>query len=334
MLFPLVGSDFLCAQQSCELRLRQAQTAYEEGRINTLEDLLNDCLESGQYSDEEKAQAYRLLTLSFLYLDEPQKAEIAMAKLLKSDPEYRLREDADPKEFEQLYERFRTRPVLYYGAKAGVNATNTRLVQSFGLENLNSGRHVFQSNPGFSVGMLVEYPLSKTWSLYSDPGFHGIFDEYRRELNEFTSVAMIESRVQVDLPLLIKYQQELSSKLKVYAATGPSMSFVLAASADMERTRLDGRDVTGPSINLMDQRSRLIPHANFAFGVDYKIGKGYLRSEVRYLYALGLINNPENRLSNEELLFNYAYIDSDVRKDLLSLQVGYVMPIYLPKIIK
>ena len=82
------------AQTACTQTLRRARTVYDEGRVQEMESLLEGCIKNG-FTDEERTEAYRLLILSYLYLDEPDKADNAMLALLRDNPEFIINERVD-----------------------------------------------------------------------------------------------------------------------------------------------------------------------------------------------------------------------------------------------
>ena len=65
---------------------QDAVSAYENGHFQQVEDILSDRIETLDPSNQ--VQAYRLLALSCLYRDMPEKAELYAAQLLKLDPFY------------------------------------------------------------------------------------------------------------------------------------------------------------------------------------------------------------------------------------------------------
>ena len=56
------------AQDQCAVALSEAEDKYDQGRLYEIPEILESCLEYG-FSKEEKIRAYRLLTLSYLFLD-------------------------------------------------------------------------------------------------------------------------------------------------------------------------------------------------------------------------------------------------------------------------
>src|SRR5688500_5368778 len=57
------------AQSTCAQTLRLAQSIYDQGRLHELPQLLDNCLKENQFNDEEKVNAYKLLTLTYIYLE-------------------------------------------------------------------------------------------------------------------------------------------------------------------------------------------------------------------------------------------------------------------------
>src|SRR5690348_11970776 len=92
---------------SCAQTLRLARSTYEQGRLHEVPELLERCLENG-FSRQEKVEAYKLLCLSYIYLEEPAKADEAMLDLLRTDHYFEINETTDPAEFVALYKTFRT----------------------------------------------------------------------------------------------------------------------------------------------------------------------------------------------------------------------------------
>src|SRR6188768_1109623 len=119
-LLLLLASSQVFGQEtsSCTQTLRLAQTTYESGRLHQLEEILSKCLNDG-FNQEERRQGYKLLVQSYIYLEEPEKADAAMLNLLSTDQFFRPNPDVDPAEFVSLFNRFRTKPLFRVGLKLG-----------------------------------------------------------------------------------------------------------------------------------------------------------------------------------------------------------------------
>src|SRR6185503_8750501 len=97
----------------------------EQGRLHELPEIVAECLrkspKEGGFTKEEKKETYRLLTLAYIYLEEPEKADQMMLELLKTDHFFEINPALDPAEFIALYKKHRTTPLFRVGAKFLVN---------------------------------------------------------------------------------------------------------------------------------------------------------------------------------------------------------------------
>lgn len=118
----LLAGSYARAQSTCAQTLRLAQSIYDQGRLHELPQLLQKCLEENGFNDEEKVNAYKLLTLTYIYLEEPAKADEYMLALLRTDTEFKVNDAVDPAEFVALYKTFRTYPIYRIGGKLGAVA--------------------------------------------------------------------------------------------------------------------------------------------------------------------------------------------------------------------
>ena len=105
--------------QTCSEVLDEAKKEFDDGHLETISSILNDCLNNG-FTDVQKVDAYRLLTITYLYLDYPYEAEQSFMKLLEIDHEYRIL-PSDPIELQYLSKKFITTPIISFSFKAGAN---------------------------------------------------------------------------------------------------------------------------------------------------------------------------------------------------------------------
>ena len=158
ILFTLLGVSTLAVAQdnSCGQKLLLAQSVYDEGRLQDIEGLLANCLETNGFTDQEKVEAYKILTLTHIYLEEPEKADEAMLKILQTNPYFQINEGVDPPEFIALYKTFRTRPIYRLGARLGSNGS---LPNVAARTSVVEGSSQYSSKINFSTGLVAEVPL-------------------------------------------------------------------------------------------------------------------------------------------------------------------------------
>ena len=86
-LILLAAISVAAKAQDAESVYRQVVEAYEMGRFDTVDSLLTDD-KVRLLNNEQRIDAYRVLALSWLYRDKPEKAEVYAGKLLAIDPFY------------------------------------------------------------------------------------------------------------------------------------------------------------------------------------------------------------------------------------------------------
>jgi hypothetical protein len=335
MLFP--GAMVYGQNSNCSETLIKAQDTYKEGRINEIEEMLKPCLETG-LSKQEKIEAYRLLTLTYLYFNEKEKAQGALILLLKNDPEYKIRQ-IDPTEFVNLFNSFRTTPVLLVGVKFGVNAADIDVKKYFSLDNSDLARGKYKSNVGIQGSLFAQFPLSKSMSLITEFQYDVRKYTYTDKLFGYASLTLAEKQTYLELPVLLNYNFG-KGKLVPYVNLGASFAYMMKASVLPVRVDETGddnqREIKEGEISVKSLRKKM--NYNMVAGAGLKIkdvlGRGYLFIDLRYTRGLNNVVNTDNRYSNDDLLYKYLYVDNNIKINSFQYSVGYSYPLYKPKLKK
>ena len=93
--------------QNCNRALERAETSYQAGEFDSTIDRLTTCIEAGQFSDEERRKAYRLIGLSYIGKDREADARAAVAALLDVAPNYEPDPALDPPPFVRMVAEMR-----------------------------------------------------------------------------------------------------------------------------------------------------------------------------------------------------------------------------------
>lgn len=322
----------------CVLILEDAEEYYRQGKIELIPSKLSDCLEGSRLSTEGKISAYRLLTLTYLYYNSRDTAEYYMKEMLRLDPEYEINENVDPSEFIQLYNTFKTTPVLLIGAKAGGNFAMVDVMDSYSLDPTNS-TGTYSSTLGYQVNVALDIPITNRFSIAASPGYKYQKYEYTKTQFGYSSLEYSEDMSWVELPVFVRYYIT-KNKLSFFVQAGASLDYLLGANATLVRLdsinqELGNQTVAGPSQDIKDSRNSLNYNAIGGVGFTWKnvIGKGYLTAEINYAMGIDNIVDPEKRYSNTESLYSYLYIDNDIKLNSLFFSIGYYIPIYNPRLI-
>jgi hypothetical protein len=335
LLLMVISGAAIChvsAQSTCTQTLRTARSTYDQGRLHELPVLLEGCIKNG-FTQQERVEAYKLLTLAYIYLEEPKKADEAMLNLLRTDHYFELNLATDPAEFVSLYKTFRTNPVYRLGLKVGVNASQPNVIESV---EANEGSSEYKYRIAFQFHVAADIPLSNTLTLCPELGLMQRSFKYENIVNyndtTFTATA-IETQTWLSLPLSIQYQFPKLS-FKPYIGLGVQADYLLSANIGVERIRQGFQFLQQETTDFTPQRKKTNVAMLAAAGARFKLGGGFIVTEVRFYYSLTAINDKSSAFQSDGLTFKYGYADSIFKVNSLSVTAGYVYNIFNPKKLK
>lgn len=320
------------SQSTCAQTLRLAQSIYDQGRLHELPQLLQGCLERHEFNKEERVNAYKLLTLTYIYLEEPRKADEMMLALLRTDTEFEVNDAVDPAEFVALYKTFRTTPVYRIGGKLGAVAAAPSIVTA---EFVNDGMNEYKHNYGFNVAISGEIPLTsaKRFTLSPEIAVQLLsFDATNSGSDPAKVTEGNEKQLWVSVPISMQYQLYERNITNIFAAAGFSADYLLSSSIRIFSDR--GDEVSTVSENtypVIEQRKRFNAAFMVSGGFKRKIGTGYLICELRYKLGLLPMLTKADIYENPTLVYEYQYVDGIFKVNSLSLSVGYIINRYNPK---
>ncbi len=348
VISPIFGQD--CAQT-----LRLARATYEQGRLHEIERQLEGCLrpaEEGGFRKEQKqlrVEAYKILALSYIYLEEPQKADQAMLNLKKTDPYYKPNPAVDPAEFVALYNSFREDPIFRIGLTVGGNFSRPNVKERITASELGSDSEYKYLVSPLQIGASFDLPLTlfkkeDRWTLHAELLYlQNKFEIDQKETplspnedpnnptppNEFEG---IETHNRLALPVLLQYKvmHRENQKFEPYVALGFSADYLLSSSLAAQKVKATSF-VPEKNEDLGPQREKLNLSGIVAGGVKFPMGPGYLVIEIRYTHGLTNVSSPETALNNQFLAFDYGYVDPVYNLSMLSGSFGFVFNKFNPK---
>ena len=331
----LICTQNSSAQVDCSITLKEAQKQYDKGVIEKVPSMLEACLKSG-FNKEEKLQALKLLTLTYLFEDKQLFAEETMMKILRIDPEYEVNPAVDPVEFINLHNSFRTEAIYTFGISGGLNFSSVVKIEDFGVNNVggDSLGSYFQNGSGFQLSASFSRHIMQGLSVNIELmymarklKFHDLY------LYEFASVEVIESQSWLALPLSLSYSFLRTKKLQPYVQFGYVPSVLLSAKSSVTRTYEDNSlpSVTGAEVDVLQLRDS--PNSvSMGIGAKYKVNKGHFSLNVQYLRGLQNQTDASNRYTNPQLIYKYFYTDGDFYVDNIAISLGYSYSLYNPKL--
>ncbi len=342
-------SGILYAQEeeksSCVIKLEQAQSKYNQGRIQDVEPLIGACLAAKGFDKTGKTQALKLLTLSYLFLEEPEKAEETMLELLHTNHLFTINPAIDPSEFINLYEKYRHDPLFSIGFLGGIIAANPIITQLNSTQNLNNdNRQKYSPGLGFRIGANAEYKLRENVFAVAAINYSFIKFQKTHESPRPISAATIagvgfegiETQTSIELPLLVQYHIMQTNKLTPYVAAGVAPQLLLKATYPGETityTVEGSAPATSQNIDLTKDRNSFNLYAVAVGGLKYKINEGFLNFQIRYSHGIFQSAKAGSSLSpsNPNLLWDLNESSDGFRLHDISISLGYTFDIYIPK---
>ena len=331
---------------TCTQTLRLVQSTYEQGRLHELEALMQGCLENG-FDDQQKVTAYKYLTLAYIYLEEPEKADATMLKLLSTGQAghfFATKEDVDPAEFVALWRKFRRDPLFRVGIKLGPTSTMPAITETYYVVSTAAGNGKFSPKVNFSFGLVFEkdfYKFLNKFSIAPEVMFVGRSTSYTNPKLSYsdqnldnTAISLkksIQKQRWLDLNLLAQYKlKEKATKFNTYVSVGPGISYLINSTNELETKVEEKGSVTGSAIKTKDSYRSLAYSAIISMGSKIRVGGFYLTGDIRYQCGLNNVVNKSSR-SIPEALYNYGYVPSNYRQNNVTLNVGLAIPYFSPK---
>lgn len=321
------------SQNSCAEKLEKAEELYESGQINKVESYLMSCLEKG-FSKQEKARAYRLLTLCNLYYNNDKEAEKNFLELLRVDKEYKIKE-SDPSEFVALRQEYRTAPVFITGIKFGIGILDFYSIKNYNDINSISSNGSYNLDNLFIIGLSFETPVFKDFSATYEFYFNNYAYNFNNVILDYANVSIDESVSNIDIPLLLQWNI-LKKDFVPYVNIGTSLNYLISSKASYTRTDEDGSQYRTPlkgEEDITDSRNRFNYSLTGGVGFRWKnvIGNGYLTFDIRYSRYFNDFVDYSNRAANPEIVYNALTTDNGFKIQNTQFLIGYKLPFYIPK---
>lgn len=340
--------------QNCAQTLRLARSTYDQGRLHELAPLIGPCLKLGNsgFSKQERVEAYKLLTLSYIYLEEPEKADSAMISLLETDHFFEPNQALDPEEFIGLYRTFRTKPIFSWGIKGGLNMSLPNVTSNYYIANNAKGNGQTTGKIGIQIGLVFEKQLFQRWKRQQWQRFrlapelllvqraidysNTLFLNYQSgsDPQTITNLVYSESQSMIDLNVMLRYRLRPKSKFDPWVSLGPSVTYFLSSAVPASTTRgTTGNVVSGADVDITSSYKTLTYSATLGVGARYKVGSLYVTLETRYQYGLVNVVN-ESKRYNSQLALDYGGVLNDYTVSSVQLLVGVSVPVFKPQKLK
>jgi hypothetical protein len=329
--FLLIGITLLAwlssinAQVNCSEQLIQAQRRFDEGLLDDIPQLLESCLISG-FTKEERLNAQKLLVLTYLFRDDAQNADDEMLRFLRGFPEYSIT-SSDPKEFVNLYNTYRTDPILRIEPFMGLNYSMPFVFEHFGVGDLNQNVPEYSSGFGLSAGANYTDRLNEKldWSFGLAVHYSGV--DYFYQVFDYTFINGRYTEIYAGLPASVRYY---FSKRNTFIKAGIETSFLLSSKNNLSRGFNTGDDDIVGTLNLTGYHRKVDIRPVLGIGFSPKFGNVKLLVDAGFRMATIAPVKKDLRYSNEEAFEKFFFIEDKWVFNHFYLNVSYVFSVYKP----
>lgn len=297
ILFFFISITQIIAQSSCERNLNEARADYSNGNLYAVPGKLGDCLEEG-FSKTEKIEALRLLTLTYININQQEKARSTLIKLLNLKTDYQAIKGVDPSELYSLYRDIDTDIKYFIGITIGLNLNS--IIPHFERNSFPLEEHISNYESQISIpqiGLQFLYPITKNIVAGAEIQYQTHKYSYNEE-NDYginsTTVRYESINDGINLNLSVRYQKDFYS-WKPFIEIGSTGRYnlnydVLNYNSNFSQT-VDQEDIS--EIPVYDHRTKFNFSLNANIGSMIKLGENY--GEIKF----GVSNYFRNHLNKD-----------------------------------
>lgn len=307
---------------SCNIKLKNASTAYDQhdydGSIKLLQSALNTC----KLDQEDKISAYKLLALSYLAIDHLEDADAMAENIIKLNPNYTPDRFKDDPQYSALFNKFKPTPVLIAGLDGGLNFSSVDVIKTYSIVHADSlpGLATYNNKSGFQLGAFAQLKLiSNLWLSVGGDFRNSAYEHILDSVASYT-ITYDEKLNYFEAPLSLKYYF-LSKSIHPYVHAGATLSYLSNAISTTSRTG------SSDLVNRTAMRN--------TFNIGYTVGAGVMYTKKSFCFSAdfqyGLFPNQVNkagtRYDDEVNTYKYYYIDDDFKMNFsqINISAAYVL---------
>ena len=326
LMIALTGSGY---SQDCALKLQDAQTQFDKGKVELVAGLITPCINSGGFSKEESLTAYKLLIQSLLLDDKNGLAETHMLEFLSRHPEYSVTA-ADYSGFVYLRNKYEARQSFLISVRFGTNFTYLTGRNERSLSSLDPVISYSREPLNIFAAAEVTLPVKPVLSFSAAIGYSSVAFMYNENMMNFGTVTYRESQKRVEIPLSVIWNITDYRGVKLYARGGAGYALNLHTDSKASFLTTDinnGFNRTGENLNRNSSRIKYDLFLHAGAGGMIKIPRGYITAEIRTLFGL------RNQVVSSEpgnLEYYYFYTDDSFRINTAGFTISYTYIFYKP----
>jgi len=307
----------------CASNLFDANKKYEAGLLQEVVSLIKPCIDDGSFSKEELVMASRLLSLTYLSLEDETNADIYIKLLLTTDPEYYFESHADPKRLKDHIDRYDVREQWNIGLNVSGNISNVVITEPIGLENTSS---TLESGFGIGAGLMIEYSHSPVMSFVFSPSLISL--NYHHNIGSIASrqLEFNENINALTFDLLAKRYFQLGNSTFSVGVGAQGMGLLHSYGYANTFNPENGEKVLYSTEKTEIRKGFQIGFTG-SLGYTRAAGVGHFKAALQYAFYPGNFVDSDSRYRDAAFISSSNYIDPDISLRFIQLKLGYSYPL-------
>lgn len=321
LLLIVFFSQALFGQPDCNNLLVDANQAFTEGKYEKVVDLLGENINTCEFDKLDREQAIKLLSSSYIKLDEVELAEELILSLLKKNPTYQAQSTIDPQPFVETLTKFNRTPRAKIGFNIGRYQPFVDAVKSYSVLNIEGYNSEYSTQSSISFSVYAQYLLNKRFALSLEPTFTQIKFDEEISYSDMVNLMYSESSNYLKLPLALNYKVYQKRNFSASVAAGIYGSIVGQTESKLSYQIPDNGKFNTKGL---DNLERTKYNSGYQFGValEYTKNRFCFNAQANYGKDFSLYNQQNTSSSNNSMLTDYYYTSDDIKMSHLDLKVG------------
>ncbi len=316
---------FSAVALDCNNALVDANELYKNGELNEAVKRIENCMSSFENSDE-RFEAQRLLALTYIALNNQDKAEEAIEALFKERPNYaNYTQGQDPRALSQLILSYTVVPSSKLGFFAGLGANSVQVKRS--LNPYNQGEHKYRTTGGYMFGFNYTQRINDKFDLDIRVSNQG--GSIQHDLRGIDNIDILykERYSLIAGSVALDYRGSLDNKLNWSCGPHLGYGYLLSDHRLVTHESLQSNDKIQYSSDGMPSRNKNQLFVGAHAGVSKDLIFGQLGFRVQYDHFTNTMANPETHLDDLDFELTSLYIGDELMLRNLSFQINFNFPI-------
>ncbi|MCH8331636.1 MAG: hypothetical protein IH946_09725 [Bacteroidetes bacterium] len=321
------------AQSNCFLIIEHAEEIFRSGNYqSSIDTLLNALIDCKKYTRKDKETIYILLVRAYIELDDFSRSYFYLRKMLNNNPNFKLKTELVEQDFKRYYDKFIVRPMFTVGLRGALSIPNYKTTKTYEILSTVDYTAPYEATVEYQVGGFAELYPFKDIAICADVNY-SIYN-YNRDVRttEGWSLDYVEELSYFEFPVYLKkYIPIPNMDFSPYLYGGIYYSRLANSWVDVSLNynsfdaltgEVDDNTIASTSVNRNDERVQFTNGILFGAGINKRVKNFMFSIDARYSIGNTNVMSIKNKYRNNELVYNYYYVDNDITIDKFELGVS------------